>query len=515
MRDSKVAKGCASYKDRRDVVYSVGFDIEEYLKLQSEKILERIDLFENKLYLEFGGKLFNDHHAARILPGYEPDIKIQLLKTLADMAEIVIVINASNIDSNKEIGDTGVSYDDDVLRLIDDIRKHNLYVGSVVISQYLGQPAAITFKEYLESLGVKVYIMHYIPDTDYPANVQLILSDKGYGNNDYIVTTRPLVVVAAPGPGSGKMAACLSQLYQENKRGVKAGYAKFETFPVWNLPLKHMVNLAYEAATADLNDVNMIDHFHLEAYNVSAVNYNRDIEVFPILNAMFTRIWGESPYRSPTDMGVNMVGFSIDEEICSKASKQEIIRRYFNTQLDYARGKVQKSALSKLELLMNNTGISPEERPPVLPAQKKAEETQSPCVAIVLTDGTIISGKTSSLLGASSAALLNALKHLAGIDDKVLLISPAEIEPIQKLKVGYLGNENPRLHTDEVLLALAINAATNESAELVLRQIPKLRKSEAHSSVILSQVDIGVFRQLGVNITCEPVFQNKRLFHKK
>jgi len=498
--------------DGSDVVYSVGFDMDKYLKLQSKKILERIEMFENKLYLEFGGKFFNDFHAARILPGYAPDIKIQLLKTLSDMAEIVIVINASNIDSKKEIGNTGVSYDEDVLRLIDEIRKHDLYVGSVVISQYLGQPAAITFKEYLEKSGVTVYIMHYIPDTDYPANVQLILSDRGYGNNDFIETTRPLVVVAAPGPGSGKMAACLSQLYQENKRGVKAGYAKFETFPVWNLPLKHMVNLAYEAATADLNDVNMIDPFHLEAYNVSAVNYNRDIEVFPILNAMFTRIWGESPYRSPTDMGVNMIGFCIEDEICAKASRQEIIRRYFNTQLDYARGKVHKSALSKLELLMNNTGISPEERPSVKPALKKAEESESPCVAIELPDGTIITGKTSSLLGASSAAVLNALKHLAGIDDDVLLISPTEIEPIQKLKVGYLGNDNPRLHTDEVLLALAINAATNETAGLVLQRIPELVKSEAHSSVILSQIDIALFRQLGINITCEPVFQNKRLF---
>ena len=496
-------------------MYSIGFNIEKYLKLQSEKILERIEMFENKLYLEFGGKLFDDYHAARTLPGYEPDIKVQLLKTLSDMAEIVIVVNASNIDSNKEIGDTGISYDDDVLRLIDEIRNYDLYVGSVVISQYLGQPAANTFKEYLEGLGITVYIMHYIPDTDYPANVQLILSDKGYGNNDYIVTSRPLVVVAAPGPGSGKMATCLSQLYQENKRGIKAGYAKFETFPVWNRPLRHMVNLAYEAATADLNDVNMIDPYHLEAYGISAVNYNRDIEVFPILNAMFTRIWEESPYSSPTDMGVNMVGFCIDDWICTEASKQEIIRRYFNTQMDYTRGKIQKSALSKLELLMNNTGISPEERGPVEPALKKAAETECPSVALELPDGTIITGKTSSLLGASSAVLLNALKHLAGIEDDVLLISPSEIEPIQELKVGYLGNENPRLHTDEVLLALAINAATNETAKTVLEQLPKLRKSEAHSSVILTQIDIAVFRQLGVNITCEPVYQNKRLFHRK
>jgi len=491
---------------------SIGFDNEKYLKLQSEKILERIELFENKLYLEFGGKFFDDYHAARTLPGYEPDIKVQLLRTLADKAEIIIVVNASNIDSNKEIGDTGISYDDDVLRLIDEIREYDLYVGSVVITQYLGQPAANTFKEHLESLGVAVYIMHYIPDTDYPANVQLILSDEGYGNNDYIKTERPLIVVTAPGPGSGKMAACLSQLYHENKRGIKAGYAKFETFPVWNRPLKHMVNLAYEAATADLNDVNMIDPYHLEAYNESAVNYNRDIEVFPILNAMFTRIWGESPYRSPTDMGVNMVGFCIDDEVCATASKQEIIRRYFHTQIDYAKGKIHKSALSKIELIMNSTSVQPEERPPVTPALKKAEMTGVPCVAIQLADGTIVTGKTSSLLGASSAALLNALKHLAEIDDEVLLISPNEIEPIQKLKVGYLGNENPRLQADEVLLALAINAAKNKVAEKVLAQLPQLRKAEAHSSIILSQVDIAVFRQLGVNITCEPVFQNKRLF---
>lgn len=493
---------------------TVGFDIEKYLDLQSKKIIERVEMFENKLYLEFGGKLFNDLHAARILPGYTPDIKIRLLKQLADKAEIVIAINASNIDTSKEVGDTGISYDDDVLRLIDDIRREGLYVGSVVISQYLGQAAAITFKEYLEGQGIKVYIMHYIPNTEYPANVQLILSDEGYGHNDYIVTSRPLVVVTAPGPGSGKMAACLSQLYQENKRGVKAGYSKFETFPVWNLPIKHMVNLAYEAATADLDDVNMIDPFHLEAYGISAVNYNRDIEVFPILNAMFTRIWGESPYRSPTDMGVNMIGFCIDDEVCAAASRQEIIRRYFNTQLDYARGKVSKAALSRLELLMNNSGISPSERPPVMPALEKAKETQTPCVAIELGDGTFITGKTSPLLGSSSAALLNALKHLAGVDDEELLISPSEIEPIQKLKVGYLGNENPRLQSDEVLLALAMNAATDKTPERVLQELPKLRGAEAHSSVILSQVDIAVFRQLGVNITCEPVFPNKRLFQK-
>ena len=495
---------------------AIGFDNDKYLKLQSERILERIGMFENKLYLEFGGKLFDDYHASRVLPGYVPDIKVQLLKTLADKAEIVIVINASNIDSNKAIGDSGISYDDDVLRLIDEFKKKRLYMGSVVISQYLGQPAADKFKDYLESRGVTVYRMYHIPGTDYPGNIPLILSDQGYGNNDYIVTTRPLVVVTAPGPGSGKMAACMSQLYHEHKRGVKAGYAKFETFPIWNRPLKDMVNLAYEAATADLNDVNMIDPFHLDAYGVSAVNYNRDIEVFPVLNAMFTRIWGESPYRSPTDMGVNMVGYCIsDDAVCAEASKQEIIRRYFYTKLDSTLGISPKSALSKLELLMSNSGFTADERPPVTPALKKASKTGGPCVAIALTDGTVITGKTSDLLGASSAALLNALKYLAGIDDKVLLISPVIIEPIQKLKVGYLGNENPRLHTDEVLMALAISTVTNPTAELILEQLPKLSGSQAHSSVILSQTDSSVFRQLGVGLTCEPVYQNLRFFHKK
>ena len=497
-------------------MYTVGFDYDKYLTLQSDRILERIGMFENKLYLEFGGKLFDDQHAARVLPGYKPDTKVHLLKTLSEKAEIVIAINASNIDSSKIIGDTGISYDDHVLRLIDEFHGGGLYVGSVVISQYLGQPAADKFKAYLEGLGITVYVMRYIPGSHYPSDIQLILSDRGYGNNDYIITKRPLIIVTSPGPGSGKMATCLSQLYHENKRGIKAGYAKFETFPVWNLPLKHMINLAYEAATADLNDVNMIDPFHLESYGVSAVNYNRDIEVFPILNAMFTRIWGVSPYSSPTDMGVNMAGHCIsDEVVCAEASKQEIIRRYFNTQLDFARGNAPKSAVSKLELLMNNSGLMPDERPPVNPALVKAEKTDGPCVAIEMPDGTLITGKTSELLGASSAALLNALKHLADIDDRVLLISPVIIEPIQKLKVGYLGNENPRLHTDEVLIALAISTATNPTAELILEQLPKLKFSEAHSSVILSQVDIGIFRQLGVNITCEPVYQNKRLFHKK
>ena len=492
----------------------IGFNNDDYLKLQSEKILERIEMFENKLYLEFGGKIFDDYHAARVLPGYMPDIKVELLKTLSESAEIIIVINASDIDSNKIIGDSGISYDDDVLRLIDEFRANGLYVGSVVISQYLGQAAADAFKAHLEGYGITVYFLYHIPESDYPSNIQLILSDKGYGNNDYIKTTRPLVVVTAPGGGSGKMAACLSQLYHENKRGIKAGYAKFETFPIWNIPLKSRINLAYEAATADLNDVNMIDPFHLEAYGVSAVNYNRDIEVFPILNAMFTRIWGKSPYLSPTDMGVNMVGFCIsDPDICDNAAAQEIIRRYYNTRLDFAKGNTSKSAVTKLELLMNNSGLTPTNRLTVNPALQKAQETGTPCVAIMLPDGNIVTGKTSNLLGASSAALLNALKYLANIDDDVLLISPSVIEPIQLLKVGYLGNENPQLHTDEVLIALAISTATGPIAKRILEQLPKLKGSEAHSTVILSQADSSMFRQLGVNITSEPVYQNKRLYH--
>ena len=495
---------------------NVGFDDDKYILMQSEKILERIKMFGNKLYLEFGGKLFDDYHASRVLPGFMPDSKVRLLKTLSDQSEIIIVISASNIDSSKTIGDSGIYYDDHVLQLIREFLDIGLLVSSVVISQYHGQDSADKFKLYLESLGITVYVMHYIADSDYPSNVQLILSDKGYGNNDYIKTSRPLVVVTGPGPGCGKMAACLSQLYHENERGIKAGYAKFETFPIWNRSLKDMLNLAYEAATADVGDVSMIDPFHLEAHGISAVNYNRDIEVFPLLNTIFKRIWGESPYSSPTDMGVNMVGFCItDETLCSEYAAQEIIRRYFSVRQDFAKGLVGKSAVSKLELIMNNTGLSPEDRPPVLPAIQKADATEGPSVAISLPDGAIITGKTSALLGASSAALLNALKHLAGICDDVTLISPDVIEPIQKLKIGYLGNENPRLHTDEVLIALSIRAATDPTAAIVLEHLSKLRGSEAHSSVILSQVDIGVFRQLGVNITCEPIYQNKRPFRRK
>ena len=496
-------------------MFVVGFDYDKYLKLQSEKILERIGMFENKLYLEFGGKLFDDQHAARVLPGYMPDTKVQLLKTLADKAEIIIVIKASHIDSNKAVGDTNIYYDDQVLRMVDDLRSEGLFVGSVVISHYHGQTAADNFKKYLESLGITVYVIHYIPDKDYPSNISLILSPEGYGKNEYIKTARPLVVLTAPGPGSGKLTTCLSQLYHECQLGVKAGYAKFETFPVWNRPLKDTINLAYESATADIEDVIMIDPYHIEAYSVPAVSYNRDIDGFPLLNATLTRNWGENPYKSPTDMGVNMVGECIlSSDVCTEAARQEIIRRYFNVKCDHARGTATESEVSKLDLIMESAGLSPCDRPPVVPALEKAAITDGPCVAIVLSDGAVITGKTSDLLGASSAALLNALKHFAGLDEDDLLISPKVIEPIQRLKVGHLGNKNARLHTDEVLLALSVSSSDKPHAELALNQLGKLKNAQAHSTVILSQVDIKVFRHLGVNITCEPIYQNKQLFRR-
>lgn len=495
-------------------MYQTGFDSEKYLQIQSEYIIKRINQFGNKLYLEFGGKLFDDFHASRVLPGFEPDSKVRLLCELADIAEIVLVINAADIEKSKIRGDNGITYDAELLRLIDAFKERNLYVGSVVINQYSGQVSSDTFKNYLNNLGIKVYIHHHIPE--YPTNISLILSGDGYGKNDYIETTRPLVVVTAPGAASGKMTVCLSQLYHEHKRGIQAGYAKFETFPIWNLPLNHPVNLAYEAATVDLSDVNMIDPFHLDAYNISSVSYNRDIEIFPILDMVFKRIWGESPYKSPTDMGVNMASSCIfNDSVCREASKQEIIRRYYNTQCEIQMGRAEKSAVLKLELLMNKIGISTENRPVVKYALDKAAKSNSPSVAIELTDGTIITGRTSTLLGASSAALLNTLKVLAGIQDEVRLISPIVIEPIQKLKIGFLGNENPRLHMDEVLIALAICAATNPMAELVLQQLPKLQNCEAHSTVILSQVDINVFKNLGINITCEPKYQFNKFYHKK
>ncbi len=481
----------------------IGFDNEKYLQMQSAHIRERITKFNNKLYLEFGGKLFDDYHASRVLPGFEPDSKLKMLLQLKDQAEIVIVISAESIEQNKMRGDLGITYDEDVFRLVKVFEEMGLYVGSVVITKYANQAAADKFRQRLTNANITSYL-HY-PIEGYPGNIGHIVSDDGYGKNDYIKTTRPLVVITAPGPGSGKMATCLSQLYHENKRGLKAGYAKFETFPIWNLPLKHPVNVAYEAATADLNDVNMIDPFHLEAYGTTTVNYNRDVEIFPVLNAMFTQIMGESPYKSPTDMGVNMVGNCIiDDEICKEASLQEIIRRYYNGLCEYKKGNASKETVYKLELLMRQAGISAEDRKVVSASTKKSEETNGAAVAIELDDGTISTGKTSALLGSSAAALLNALKTLAGIDHDYHLVAPQAIEPIQTLKIDYLGSRNPRLHTDEILIALSISAANDEKARLALEQLPKLKGCEVHSTVMLSSVDERIFKKLGMHLTCSP-----------
>ena len=490
-----------------------GFDSDRYLQLQSEKIQERIKHFGGKLYLEFGGKLFDDFHAARVLPGFKPDNKIQMLKTLKSDAEIVIVINASDIEKSKIRGDLGITYDLDVLRLIDTFREYGLYVGSVVITFYSSQPDAIAFKRRLESLGIKVYKHYAIPS--YPYDIPIIFSDEGYGQNEYIQTTRPLVVVTAPGPGSGKMATCLSQIYHDHSCGIQSGYAKFETFPIWNLPLKHPVNLVYEAATADINDFNVIDPFHLEAYNVTTVNYNRDVDIFPVLKEMFERMLGECPYKSPTDMGVNMVGYCItNDEVVQQASKNEIIRRYYNARCNLRKGQGSDSEVNKIEMLMKQVGISPSDRKCAVAALQKAEETNAPAAAIELHDGTVITGKTSELLGASSAMLLNALKHVAGIADEVELISPAVIEPVQDLKVNHLGNKNPRLHTDELLIALSICAVNDPIAAKAMNQLSQLSGCEVHSSVILSQVDESTFRKIGVNLTAEPRYQTNNLYHK-
>lgn len=489
----------------------IGFDNKQYLETQSAHIRERIDQFDNKLYLEFGGKLFDDYHAARVLPGFQPDSKLKLLEQLADQAEIVIVISAGDIEKNKIRGDLGITYDSDVLRLMEEYSEYGLYVGSVVITQYTGQTSADLFKTRLERLGIKVYIHYVIPG--YPSNVPLIVSDEGYGKNDYIETSRPLVVVTAPGPGSGKMATCLSQLYHEHKRGIRAGYAKFETFPIWNIPLKHPVNLAYEAATADLNDVNMIDPFHLEAYGITTVNYNRDVEIFPVLAATFERIYGENPYKSPTDMGVNMAGNCIcDDEVCKEASRQEIIRRYYDTLRRLLIGACADEEAYKIKMLMNQAGITVHDRPVVDAALARAQETGAPAAAMELPDGRIITGKTSSLLGASAALLLNALKELAGIDHERHVISPEAIEPIQKLKVNYLGSKNPRLHTDEVLIALSVSAATDETAQLALDQIPKLKGCQVHTSVMVSSVDMKQFKKLSIQATFEAKYEKKPVF---
>ena len=461
---------------------------------------------------EFGGKLFDDYHASRVLPGFEPDSKLRMLMHLSDQAEIIIVISAKDIEKNKVRGDLGITYDSDVLRLMDSFKEKGLFVGSVVITQYSGQGSANLFKARLEKLGIKVYTHYSIEG--YPSNIPLIVSDEGYGKNDYIETSRPLVIITAPGPGSGKMATCLSQLYHEHKRGIRAGYAKFETFPIWNIPLKHPVNLAYEAATADLNDVNMIDPFHLDAYGVTTVNYNRDVEIFPVLDAIFERIYGENPYKSPTDMGVNMAGNCIcDDDACREASNQEIIRRYYAALNGLAEGTAQEEEAFKIELLMKQAHITVEDRKVVDAALKRAEETNGPAAAMELPNGQIITGKTSCLLGASSALLLNALKNLAGLNDELHLISPSVIEPIQKLKTEYLGSINPRLHTDEILIALSICAATDDNAKLALEQIPKLSGCQAHTSVMLSSVDIKQFKRLNVQLTSEAKYENKRIYH--
>ena len=491
----------------------IGFDNEKYLTLQAEQIRRRRAQFGDKLYLEFGGKLFDDYHAARVLPGFQPDSKLRMLSTLRDEVELVIAIRAADIETSKLRGDLGIRYGDEVLRLTDVFRELGFYVGSVVVTQYAGQPAADAFLARLTALGVKCY-RHY-PIAGYPSNPAHIVSEAGLGRNDYIETSRPIVVVTAPGPGSGKMATCLSQLYHEHRRGIRAGYAKYETFPIWNLPLKHPVNLAYEAATADLADVNMIDPFHLEAYGRTTVNYNRDVEIFPVLNAMFERIQGSSPYRSPTDMGVNMAGFAIsDDTVCQEASRMEILRRYYAGLVDRAKGKCGDEVVRKLELVMQQAQVTPALCPAVQAALDRAAATGAPAGAMQLPDGRLVTGKTSSLLGPSAAMLLNAVKLLAGIDDGLNLLPPSIIAPISDMKTKHLGHRNPRLHSDEVLIALSISAVTNPLAERVLAQLDALRGSEAHFSVILSEEDANLYRRLGIHVSSEPKYEIPRLYHK-
>lgn len=490
-----------------------GFDHEKYTRMQSERILDRIEEFGGKLYLELGGKLFDDFHASRVLPGFQPDSKMQMLLKLKEREEILIVLNADDIEKSKVRGDLGITYDADTLRLIDAFRGIGLYVGSVVLTRFAGQPAALAFEQRLNAQGIKTY-RHY-PIDGYPTDIEHIVSDEGFGRNDYVETSRPLVLVTAPGPGSGKMATCLSQLYQENRRGIKAGYAKFETFPIWNLPLKHPVNVAYEAATADLSDVNMIDPYHLEAYGITTVNYNRDIEIFPVLNALFEHVWGKSPYQSPTDMGVNMVGYCItDDEVCREAAKKEIVRRYYAARCAYLQGHAAKEEAEKIRLLMQQLNLDDEIRPVISAARKRAEDTGNPALAIELPNGEIITGKTTDLLGPSAAVILNALKKLGGIAKSTHLISPEVIEPVQELKCKYLGNHNPRLHSDEVLVALSVSAASNPEAAKALSMLPELKNCEAHSTVILSAVDDNTFRRLGVTLTCDPSYQTHKLYHK-
>lgn len=482
----------------------IGFDNDKYCKIQSEHIRERIAHFNGKLYLELGGKLFDDHHACRVLPGFEPDSKLRMLSQLSDTLEIVIVISAEDIERNKVRADLGITYDEDVLRLRSEFMQRDFFVGSVVITHFNGQPSAVSYRQRLENMGIKTYL-HYLID-EYPHNVELIASDDGFGKNDYVKTEKPLVIVTAPGPGSGKMAVCLSQLYNEQKRGVRAGYAKFETFPVWNLSLKHPVNIAYEAATADLNDVNMIDPFHYDAYGKVAINYNRDIEIFPVLNVLFESIYGENPYKSPTDMGVNMIGFCIsDDEVCCQASRQEIIRRYYEATNKAADGASNQDEISKIKLLFTQAKISLATRRVVRAAKEKCMASGHTSAAIELSDGTIITSKSSPLLGCSAALLLNATKHLAGIDHDVKLIPQNMIEPIQKTKISYLRGKNPRLHTDEVLVALSVLSDTDENCSKALQQLPNLRGCQVHTTVMLSDIDRKIFKKLGIGLSCEPV----------
>ena len=492
----------------------IGFDNGKYISVQSEHIRERIAEFGGKLYLEFGGKLFDDYHASRVLPGFNPDSKIKMLTQMKDSVEAIIAVNANDIVKHKMRGDLGITYDLEALRLVDSFRERGIFVESVVLTQYTSQPAAIAFEKRLKALDIKVY-KHY-PIEGYPLDVENIVSDNGYGKNEYIKTSKPLVVVTAPGPGSGKMATCLSQLYHENKRGISAGYAKFETFPIWNMPLKHPVNLAYEAATVDLGDVNMIDPFHLEAYGKSTVNYNRDIEIFPVLNSMLRMILGESPYRSPTDMGVNMAGYCIvDSEAVSNASRFEVIRRYYDLLKERKQGLASDDMIYKMEFLMKNADINPAERKVIPAVRERAQTVNVPVSGIELEDGTLITGRTSELLGASSAAILNAIKTMAGLDDSILLISPDILKPIQELKIRDLGFGNTKLHVDEMLIALSISAQTDPAAKAALDQLPKLKGCEMHSSVILSSVDDSILRRLGLNITCEPAYQTNSLYQSQ
>ncbi len=490
------------------------FDSDQYLKLQRDHILERIQMFHGKLYLEFGGKMFEDFHAARVLPGYEPNNKIRLLTELKDQVELIICINANDIQHTKRRADLGISYDQEVFRLLDAFKSLDLYCGSVVITQYANQPGIEVFRKTLKKAGINSYLHYPIPG--YPSDVDYIVSPKGLGKNQYVETKRNLIVVTAPGPGSGKMATCLSQLYHDHLHDIKSGYAKFETFPVWNLPLHHPVNMAYEAATADLNDINMIDPYHLEAYGTTSVNYNRDIEIFPVLNRIIERIQTVSPYKSPTDMGVNMVGYCIiDDEAAREASNQEMIRRYYRTYTDYVNDRVSESAVEKIETLMNECGITPLDRTVVINARDKAKRSGEPAMALELPDGRFVTGKTSSLFGPSAAVIINALKTLAGLEKEVHLIEPQDVQPIQNLKVNHLGNHNPRLHSDELLIALAMSAKENESAAKAIAMIPQLRGSEAHCTVILPEEDAAIFRKLGVNVTMDPIYQQQKLYHPR